>query len=187
MESKGVINIPNALSCFRIVAAPVLCYLIWTSNEFAFRWLITVSFFTDMIDGWIARRLHQTSKLGSILDSIGDSLTIIVGVIALIIFHPGLFNEYKLIVYVVIGLHLLQLSVSLWKYRKPSSFHTWSAKAAAFGIGSFILVTLHLGFQEWLFYVAIGLLIIDAIEETILVFMIPEWKNDVKGLWWKGK
>lgn len=189
MDSKGILNIPNGLSLFRVVAAPILGLLIWAGEEQTFKWLITASFFTDMIDGWIARKLHQVTRLGSILDSIGDSLTIIVGVIGLVCFREGLFLEYRPVVYSVVGLHLFQLFLSLWRYKRPSSFHTWSAKAAAMGIGVFILATLHFGFYEWLFYVAIGLLVIDAVEESILVILIPEWKNDVKGVYWilKGK
>jgi len=184
IKDKSNWNIPNALSSFRIVAAPVLLLLIYADNQIAFKWLITCSFFTDMIDGWIARRLHQVSKLGSILDSIGDSLTIIVGVIGLAAFNKGLFHQYLTIIFLVVLLHVIQLGLSIWRYRKPSSFHTWSAKVAAMGIGIFILTTLHFGFYPWIFYVATALLIVDAIEESILVLFIPEWKNDVKGLWW---
>jgi phosphatidylglycerophosphate synthase len=187
MNTGGIFNIPNLLSLFRVVAAPVLVLLIFNENETAFKWLLTFAFFTDMIDGWIARKLHQVSKLGSVLDSLGDSLTIIVGVVGLVSFHEGLFLQYRVIVYSVIALHLIQLGLSLWRYGRPSSFHTWSAKVAALGIGIFILATFHFGFYEWLFYVAVGLLTLDAVEESILVFLIPEWTTDVKGVWWRIK
>jgi CDP-diacylglycerol--glycerol-3-phosphate 3-phosphatidyltransferase len=184
MNKKGVINIPNLLSLFRVAAAPVLLILIFNEHESAFKWLLTFAFFTDMIDGFIARKLHQESKLGSILDSIGDSLTIIVGVTGLVHFRYELYSDHSTIIHVVIGLHLFQLGLSLWRYGKPSSFHTWSAKFAALGIGLFILSTFHFGFSPELFYLAILLLILDATEESILVFLLPEWKNDVKGIYW---
>lgn len=179
-----LLSLPNLITIFRIVAAPVLWFLIYQDNKAAFTWLLTLAFFTDMIDGVIARSLHQESKIGSILDSIGDSLTIITGLAGVARFHYQLFNEYKVIIIIVLSLHFIQLCLSLWRYGKPSSFHTWAAKVAALGIGLFILITLHFKFYEPLFYLAVILLILDAIEESILVFLLPKWVNDVKGIYW---
>lgn len=168
---------------FRIVASPVLLLLVFQGQENAFKWLLTAAFFTDLIDGWIARRLHQVTRLGSILDSIGDSLTISTGSLGLILLRFELFESHKWVILMVVGLHLFQFALSIWRYGKPSSFHTWSAKVAAFGIGMFLLVTFHFGFYPWLFYTAVVLLVIDGIEETILVFLLKEWKTDIKGLY----
>ena len=180
-------TIPNIISTFRIVAAPVMWWLLYTGNQEAFVWLLTAAFFSDSIDGIIARKLHQVSKLGSVLDSYGDSLTILSGIAGIIRFHYELVTEYNVIFFTVISLHIMQLLLSLWRYGKPSSFHTWSAKLAALGIGLFILITLHFEFVHWLFIFSMVLLIIDALEESILVFLLPEWKTDIKGLWWVFK
>lgn len=180
-------SIPNYITLFRIVAAPVLWFLLYTDHKSAFTWLLTAAFFTDLIDGVIARKIHKVSALGSKLDSWGDSMTILTGLAGLLYFEWELFKAYGTIVGLVIGLHLLQLVLSLWRYRKPSSFHTYSAKTAALGIGIFMLLTLHFGFYEWLFYIAIGLLVMDAVEESILIFMLPQWEHDVKGIYWVMK
>ena len=177
-------NIPNFISLFRIAAAPVMWLLIYCGYETAFTWLLTTAFFTDLIDGVIARKLKQVTKLGSVLDSYGDSLTIISGIAGLVKFNSHLLDDYLSFVIIVVSLHLIQLFLALWKYGKPSSFHTWSAKLGALAVGMFILVTLHFHFMPWLFYATISILIIDAIEESILVFMLPQWKNDVKGIYW---
>ena len=177
-------KIANIISAFRIVSAPVMWVLIYRGDQQVFTWLLTAAFFSDSIDGIIARKLHQVSKTGSILDSYGDSLTIISGLIGLITFHFELVHHYYPILIVVICLHLVQLILSLWRYGKPSSFHSWSAKTAALAVGIFILVTLHFEFVKWYFYITLFLLILDAVEESILVFILPEWKTDVKGIWW---
>ena len=180
-------NIPNLLSLFRILAAPVLLFLVLDTDVKLFKWLLTAAFFTDLVDGWLARRLHQVTRLGSVLDSVGDSLTIIVGTFGLIYLRPDLYYSYNWVIIAVIGLHIIQLCLSLWRYGKPSSFHTYSAKVAAFGIGSFLLLTFHFGFFPVAFYIAVGLLVVDAIEESIMVFIVPEWRHDVKGLFWIRK
>ncbi len=180
-------NIPNIISTFRIVAAPVMWLLLYTGEREGFVWLLTAAFFSDAIDGIIARKLHQVTKLGSMLDSYGDSLTIISGILGIMRFHYELIQQYNYLFIFVIGLHITQLLLSLLRYGKPSSFHTYAAKLAAVAIGIFILITLHYAFIPWLFFLTILLLIIDAIEESILVFLLPEWKTDVKGIWWVWK
>jgi len=84
----------------------------------------------------------------------------------------------------VISLHLIQLILCLWRYGRPSSFHTYSAKTGALAIGCFLIYTMFFGFNVVFFHLTMLVLTIDAIEESILVFLIPEWKNDVKGIWW---
>jgi phosphatidylglycerophosphate synthase len=177
-------NLPNIISTFRIIAAPVMWLLLYTGQKQAFVWLLTAAFFSDSIDGIIARKLHQVSKLGSILDSYGDSLTILSGIAGIVSFHFDLVEHYHVIIFAVTGLHIIQLVLSLWRYGKPSSFHTYSAKIAALAIGSFILITLHFTFVPWFFVVTMVLLIIDGVEESILVYLLPDWKTDVKGVYW---
>jgi len=177
-------NLPNLISSFRIVAAPVMWILLYTGNKQAFIWLLTAAFFSDSIDGFIARQLHQVSKLGSILDSYGDSLTILSGIAGLIRFHYELFEQYYPVLFGIIAIHVIQLLLSLWRYGKPSSFHTYSAKLAALAIGIFILITLHFSFIPWIFYLTVVFMIFDGVEESILVLLLPKWKTDVKGLFW---
>ncbi|MBL0340482.1 MAG: CDP-alcohol phosphatidyltransferase family protein [Bacteroidetes bacterium] len=122
-------NIPNLISSIRIILAPFLWYLVYADNKIVFTWLITVAFFTDLIDGFIARSTHQVSKLGSKLDSLGDSLTILSGFVGLAAFNFDLILEHIFIIVFVIALHIIQLLLSLWRYGKPSSFHTLAAKS----------------------------------------------------------
>ena len=177
-------TIPNLLSLFRVVATPVLILLIVLKAETAFAWLIAVAFFTDMLDGWIARTFNQKSRIGSVLDSTGNTLTVLTGIVGLGIFKTTFFSGYITLLWVVLGLHFTQLILSLWRYHKPSAFHSYAAKVSAFAIGVFIIATFHIGFYEWLLYATLFFLALDAIEESILVLLLPEWKTDVKGVWW---
>lgn len=76
-------NIPNALSLLRIVLAPVFLVLYLTRLD---RWafgVLVLSGVTDALDGFIARRYHQITDCGKLLDPISDKLTQIAVVIAL--------------------------------------------------------------------------------------------------------
>jgi len=66
--------IPNGLSIIRLICAPVICGLILTgSNNIALYWVV-FAFFTDLLDGWIARKYQCESNLGRFLDPLADKM-----------------------------------------------------------------------------------------------------------------
>jgi cardiolipin synthase len=67
-------TIPNLLSLLRILSLPVLFYLIRDNYPTAALCLLIGSWFTDFLDGFIARTFNQRSKLGSYLDPIADKI-----------------------------------------------------------------------------------------------------------------
>ena len=76
LKSGGKI-IPNLLSGFRLLAAPIMLYLAWTGKPLSFLIMLAISLSTDAIDGFLARRLNWQSELGARLDSWGDFTTYI--------------------------------------------------------------------------------------------------------------
>jgi len=79
-------NIADWFSFYRVFAAPFLLILIWLDARTIFTWLLLVSYSTDMIDGFLARKLKITSSRGSQLDSFGDQITLFIGVVGLFFF-----------------------------------------------------------------------------------------------------
>jgi cardiolipin synthase len=79
-----IVTIPNVLSVVRLALVPVFLYLVLgpQKDEYALLVLV-VSGVTDYLDGKLARRLHQTSALGAILDPVADRLFILAVVIGL--------------------------------------------------------------------------------------------------------
>lgn len=83
-----VLNIPNSMSLLRIILIPVLFLLILNFSPKMYPVLIVVYFFTvllDFLDGFIARRFHQETELGKILDPLADKLLIFFLVIAFMV------------------------------------------------------------------------------------------------------
>ena len=72
-------NIADWFSFYRIFAAPFLLLLIWFDVQLLFTWFLLISYLTDAIDGYLARKLKITSARGSQLDSIGDQITLVIG------------------------------------------------------------------------------------------------------------
>lgn len=81
--SDRVLTVPNALSALRIVLVPVFLVLVLLEHDLAAFLVIVVSSVSDFLDGIIARRFGQITKLGQLLDPAADRLFIFAAVIAL--------------------------------------------------------------------------------------------------------
>jgi cardiolipin synthase len=76
--------LPNAVSALRLLGVPLFLWLVLGPEADVLALvLLMVSGFTDWLDGYLARRLNQTSKLGEILDPVADRLYILAVVVGL--------------------------------------------------------------------------------------------------------
>ena len=175
----------NGITLYRIVAAPCLLILLFTGQLNMFKWLLALSFFTDLIDGFLARKFKVASVLGTRLDSIGDDLTVLVAVIGLFVLKADFIKEQKFMFIGLLVLFLIQVIYAFIRYGKMTGFHTWLAKTAALLQGIFLLLVFFTD-QPFmpLFYAAAIITILQLIEEIILVHLLPQWQANVKGLYW---
>ena len=76
-----VATVPNALSAFRIAAAPAVGALVWHGHHDAAALAGCALSLTDWLDGYLAQKLDQETILGKFLDPLGDkALVCCVGV-----------------------------------------------------------------------------------------------------------
>ncbi|MDR1031914.1 MAG: CDP-diacylglycerol--glycerol-3-phosphate 3-phosphatidyltransferase [Holosporales bacterium] len=79
--------IPNALTLFRILSIPAIVVCLYVRGSFA-SWcaaiLFMLSCLTDFLDGFIARRWGQVSRLGKLLDPIADKLLVVSTILMLV-------------------------------------------------------------------------------------------------------
>lgn len=76
-------NIPNALSLLRLVLVPAFSALYLLGQDYWAFGVLALSGLTDLLDGWIARRFHQITDCGKLLDPLADKLTQVMVVICL--------------------------------------------------------------------------------------------------------
>jgi cardiolipin synthase len=82
----GLWTIPNLITLLRLACLPLFLWLLFSQdNRRDAAWLLGVLGATDWVDGFLARRLGQTSEFGKVFDPTVDRLLFIVGIIALII------------------------------------------------------------------------------------------------------
>lgn len=72
---RAILTAPNAVSVFGFVLVLIGCSRLNTWDGFGF---VIIGRLLDVLDGWIARKYHQTSQLGAILDATLDKLALLV-------------------------------------------------------------------------------------------------------------
>lgn len=175
----------NLITLYRIVTAPLLIVLIFTNHMELFKWLLLLSLLTDLFDGVLARKYKVTSLLGARLDSIGDDLTILIGITGVFYFRYEFMMEHLYFIVGLLMLHLVELIYALIKWGKMTTFHTIMAKISMFFQSMFVCAALF--FQEasqLLFFSAVVVTTIDIIEEITLVAILKKWEANVKGIYW---
>lgn len=81
--SARVLTVPNAISVLRLLLVPVFAWLIAAHHDGWAVAVLAVSGATDWLDGVLARRLNQVSRLGQVLDPAADRLFIVVTLVGL--------------------------------------------------------------------------------------------------------
>ena len=83
-RSSQVWTVPNIISALRLLGVPLFLWLVLGPEEDTIALVVLMlSGVTDYLDGYLARRLGQTSKVGEILDPVADRLYILAVVIGL--------------------------------------------------------------------------------------------------------
>ena len=82
-----IYTIPNIITFIRIILIPIILYLLFSENPnivLIAGLLFIVSSVSDYFDGYLARTLNQSSKLGTLLDPIADKLLIASVIVVLV-------------------------------------------------------------------------------------------------------
>ena len=177
-------NIADWFSFYRIFAAPILLLLIYLDRRLIFTWLLLISYSTDAIDGFLARKLKITSPRGSQLDSIGDQITLIMGLLGLFYFETNFIKANLVLILIAFIPYIIQMILAYLKYGKATAFHTYLAKLSAILQSLFILWSLFFTPNYTLFYIMIVIGLIETFEEITLIFMYDNWASDVKSIIW---
>lgn len=70
-------SLPNIISIARLLSVPVVIYLIMRGYFTAAFWLFVAAAASDAVDGYLAKRLDQHSRLGAYLDPIADKVLLV--------------------------------------------------------------------------------------------------------------
>lgn len=164
-------QVPNALTGLRLLLVPVL----WALALMGQAWLVgagtLLAWFTDMIDGPLARRLGSTSRWGSTFDSVADHVLSTSLVLWLVLLRPEFVREQFPL---LLGWSILALStvaVGMIRFGKPGDLHLYSGKLAG-GLGYLFGASLLLagGYSRWFFYAVFAVATLAAVETLAIYF-----------------
>jgi len=181
-------NIPNLLSLFRIIAAPFLLLSGWLEMPTLFFVLFGLMLLSDVLDGFIARILDQSSEEGARLDSYGDILTYLSTPLAAWWLWPELLKEELYYIIAAIIIYVLPALFALIKFGKLASYHTWITKISAILMSAGVILLL--GFEKpLLFHISIYFLMIEMVENIAITIILPKQKSNIHSLWhaWQEK
>lgn len=89
VTTNRILTVPNLISFARLALVPVFLWLLLVPRE---PWadllalaVLAGSAFTDWLDGYLARRWNQISRLGQLLDPVADRLYIVATVVAFVV------------------------------------------------------------------------------------------------------
>lgn len=108
-------NLANILTIIRIIAIPVTVLCFYSSLEFA-RPIAAIVFgvagVTDILDGYVARKLGQTSRFGEFLDPVADKLMVTICLVLLVQDDPRL--TLTIVAMVIIGREITISALREW-------------------------------------------------------------------------
>ena len=85
-DSK-LFTISNVITLSRLILLPFIVFFLITQQRYIAFGIMTVSLFSDAVDGFLARKLHQESEAGKVLDPVCDKISLIVIVVTLLILN----------------------------------------------------------------------------------------------------
>ncbi|MFI3197090.1 MAG: CDP-alcohol phosphatidyltransferase family protein [Methylococcaceae bacterium] len=175
------LTLPNILTGFRFIAAPVLLWLAWQGYGIAFMILLAIAFLTDLLDGFAARLTGQVSPFGATLDSWADMVIYLTIAIGCWWLWPEIVYREFIFVGLIVASCLLPAFAGFSKFGRFTSYHTWGVKIAAASMG-LTLYVLFLGGPTWPFRLAAVICILAALEEIALTLLLSEPESNVRSV-----
>lgn len=177
MRNDWKIHMPNVITCLRIILSA--CLLLMNPDSISFLLIYGTCGFTDMVDGYLARRWKVSSKTGAMLDSIADFIFI---ALLFVIFIPRLdWNGWMLwwigVIAVIKGLSIL---IGAVKFQTIAFIHTYGNKVTGLFLFCFPFLLWMWGLMVAVIMVCVAASI-SAVEELMIMVSSNTLYRDRKG------
>jgi cardiolipin synthase len=133
---KKVFTIPNIISFVRILLIPVFAWAYLREHMILALVLVVISGISDKLGGTLARRMHQVSDLGKMLDPVADKLTQMTLAVLMFIKFLGSENPWmRVFAWVFLGfiakevLMLIFAGIMLLLGKRPGAAEIWGKAA----------------------------------------------------------
>ena len=183
MKTKeNKINVPNALSAYRIVIIPLIIWTLLTGKKELFVTLICINLITDILDGLIARTFKVCTEFGAKLDSMADIGTFVLAIAGFFTFEMMFLKQHAIAFSMVIGMYVFGQVFSLIKFKSNTTFHLYSNKFSGYMQGIFIFTYFVLGYFAPFFYFMIVVGVVAEAEVVTMVYKCKKMVTDAKSI-----
>ncbi len=182
---KAALNakvLPNLISGARLALMPGVLLAALEGSRLWFAVLMGVCLLTDMLDGFLARRLNAYSDFGRRLDSAADYVTLITGVMGIAVLWPEIMRRELPWVAVGMCAFFAVLVFGFARFGRPLGYHTWLTKILALAMALSIIPLL----AEWTatpFRVLVGLQLVASAEQIAIALLLPQHTGEVQTVW----
>ena len=181
MNNKWL-TIPNIFSLSRIFSVPFLIYLAYKGHENPFLILLVLALSTDAIDGYLARKLNQITKLGTTLDSVGDMAMYFTVPIGAWLLWPDIIKERYIYIIIAMLTFIIPILYALIKFGWMPSYHTYLAKFSTINLS----ITCLIWFATkifWPFQIAVLIQILVMTEYLAITIYLKKWRGNIPSYW----
>ena len=108
-------NIPNMLTLFRIALIPVFVLVFFLPFHWSYlasALIFVLASVTDWLDGYLARRLNQSTSFGAFLDPVADKLMVVIALVLLVTQQDTVWFTVPALV--VVGREILVSALREW-------------------------------------------------------------------------
>jgi cardiolipin synthase (CMP-forming) len=151
---------PNVLSLTRLAMIPALWVAAFRGDARLVGIGMALAFASDVLDGWLARRLSAVSSIGSRLDSLADNILQPCAAIWLLMLRPQFVHDHAAGIIAGVLVYAASLTVGLVRFRRFGNLHLRSSRVSAVTQYVFIVqalvgttpsvVLLYLALATWL-------------------------------------
>ncbi|MFN2395859.1 MAG: CDP-alcohol phosphatidyltransferase family protein [Bacteroidales bacterium] len=183
-KEEKILNVPNAISFYRLIMFPVILVLALLGYEQLFVILISINLVSDILDGFIARTFKLVTRFGAALDNLADIGTYILALYGIFAFRWQEVEPHAWLLYLFLAIFVLSYIVAFIRFGKIPGLHLYGAVAAGYIQGAFFFVLFVWGFNLLFYYIAVGWGVLAYIEKIFVLLTIDEIKPGVRGLYW---
>ena len=183
-------NLPNIITVARILLVPIFVFVYLIPGESTY--LVAATLFamaaaTDWLDGYLARRLNQTTPFGAFLDPVADKLIVVSALIVLLAEHSSVWLSLPGLI--IVGREIMISALREWMAEMNSSVtvavsYLGKIKTSLQMVAITLLLAIPPSSESAIVLVAYGLLYVAALMTlwSMSVYLQAAWPTLKRGL-----
>lgn len=183
MEKRFIRHVPMALVALRCLIAAFL--VIDALDGKTGLWFVigfVIAGISDMLDGMVARRYKVVSTIGSAMDGYADVLLYTCILFCIWRVHPGVVKSFFIPILTVGATQVISWLISLFKYSKITSYHTFAGKFWAVTLFVVTFSIFAFNYAGVFLWIAIIVGVASNIEDMMITLVTPYWAHDVSSI-----